>query len=71
MTDVSIEGKLEDLDEHLEPIDRISPNVISAFILARSSSGLLHIIFCIFVAELWPFIYTKNSFPLNILRTNR
>ena len=32
--------------------------------------GLSHIIFSIFVPELWPLIYSKISFPFNILRTN-
>ena len=49
---------------------RISPKFINAFILTRSSLGLLHIIFRKFVPELWPFIYAKISSPLNILRTN-
>ena len=51
-------------------MDRISPNFIYAFILTRSTLGLLHIIFCTFVPELWPLIYSKILFPLNILRTN-
>ena len=51
-------------------MDRISPNFIYAFILTRSTLGLLHIIFRTFVPELWPFIYSKIWFPLNILRTN-
>ena len=42
-----------------------------AFILTRSTLGLLHVIFRTFVPELWPLIYSKISFPLNILRTNR
>ena len=41
-----------------------------AFILTRSALGLLHIIFCTFVPELWPLIYAKILFPFNILRTN-
>ena len=41
-----------------------------AIILTRSTSGLLHYIFCLFVPELWPLIYSKISFRLNILRTN-
>ena len=51
-------------------IYRFSPNFIYAFILTRSSLGLLHVIFCTFIPELWPLIYTRTSFPLNILRTN-
>ena len=51
-------------------MDRISPNFIYAFILARSTLGLLHIIFLTFVPELLPLIYIKISFPSNILRTN-
>ena len=31
--------------------------------------GLLHIFFHTFVPELWPLIYTKISFPLNVSRT--
>ena len=46
-------------------MDRISPNFIYAYILTRSTLGLSHIIFRIFVADLWPLIL----FPLNILRT--
>ena len=53
-----------------EQIDRISPNFIYAFILTRSTMGLLHIIFCTFVPVLWPLIYAKISSPFNILRTN-
>ena len=51
-------------------IDHFSLNFIYAFILIRSSLGLLHVIFCIFVLEFWPLIYTKFLYPLNILRTN-
>ena len=51
-------------------IDRISPNFIYAFNFARSSLGLLHIISCTFIPELWPLICTGISFPLNILRNN-
>ena len=40
---------------------------IYAFILTWSSLGLLHVIFRIFVPELWPLIYAKILFPLNIL----
>ena len=53
-----------------ELIDRISPNFIYASILTRSSLGLLHVIFRLFVQELWPSIYAKISFPLKILRTD-
>ena len=51
-------------------MDRISPNFIYAFILTRSTLGLLHIIFHTFVPELWPLIYSKYLFQLNILITN-
>ena len=51
-------------------MDIISPSFIYAFILPRSMLGLLHIIFCTFVQELWPLIYSKNLFLINILRTN-
>ena len=53
-----------------EPIGRISPNFIYAFILTRSKLGSLHIIFCTFVPELWPLIYSQNWFLSNILRAN-
>ena len=53
-----------------EQMDRISPNFIYAFILTRSTLGLLHIIFRTFVLELWRLIYSKTLFLLNILRTN-
>ena len=53
-----------------EPIGSISPNFIYAFILAKFSLGLLQVIFHTFEPELWPLIYVKISFPLNILRTN-
>ena len=51
-------------------MDRISPNFIYAFILIRSKLGLLHIIFRTLVPEFKPLIYSKISFPLNILRAN-
>ena len=51
-------------------MDRNSPNFINAFILTRSTLGLFHIIFRTFVPELWPVIYSKNWFPINILRKN-
>ena len=40
--------------------DIFSPNFINALIWTRSGLGLLHIIFQIFVLELWPLIYAKN-----------
>ena len=45
-------------------------NFIYAFILTRSTLGLLHIIFGTFLPELWPMIYSKILFSFNILRTN-
>ena len=54
----------------LEQIDRLSLNFICAFILIRSSLGLLHISFRTFVPELWPLVYAKVLYPLIILRTN-
>ena len=51
-------------------MDRISPNFLYAFILTISSLGLLHIIFCTYVPELWPLISQKKLFLLNILGTN-
>ena len=52
-----------------EQIDIFLPNFIYGFILTRSSLGLLHVLFRTFVPELWSLIYTKISFPLNILKT--
>ena len=49
---------------------RISANFIYTFILARSSLGLLHVISCKFVPELWPLIYVEISFRLDILGTD-
>ena len=51
-------------------MDRFSPNFIYAFILTKSSLGLLHVIFRTFVPELWPLIYATILFPLNIMRTD-
>ena len=51
-------------------MDRSSSNFIYAFILTRSTFELLLIIFHTFGPELWPLIYSKILFPLNILRTN-
>ena len=51
-------------------MDRISPNFIYAFILTKSTLGLLHNIFCILVLELWPLIYSEILFPLKLLKTN-
>ena len=53
-----------------EQIDIRSPNFIYAFILTRSTFGLLHIIFRTFVPEKWPLINARVSFTLNTLRTN-
>ena len=50
--------------------ERVSPNFVNALILTRSRFGLLHIIFRTFLPELWPLIYAKILFLLNILRTN-
>ena len=36
--------------------------------LGKSRLGLLPILCCLFVTELWPLIYVKKSFSLNILR---
>ena len=48
-------------------MDRISPILTYAFILTRSTMGLLHIIFRTFVPVLWPLIYAKIWFRFNIL----
>ena len=42
----------------------------SALILTRSSFRLLHDIYDLFVTELWPKIYVRISFLLNIFRPN-
>ena len=55
----------------LEQMDKISPNFIYAFILRRFRLGLLPVIFCKFVIELWPLIGVRIYFPFNILRKNR
>ena len=44
--------------------------ILYAFILTRSTLGLLRIIFRSIVPELWPLIYPIISFQLNIVRTN-
>ena len=50
------------------------PYFVYVLILTRSRLGLLHIIFCTFVIELWPLTDVRISFrilfPFNILRTN-
>ena len=51
-------------------MDRMSPNFIYAFILTRSTLGLLHIIFRTFAPVKLPLIYAKISFPFNMLRAN-
>ena len=38
--------------------------------MTRSTLGFLHIIFHLFVSEVWPLIYAKILFLFNILRTN-
>ena len=53
-----------------EHVDWFSPNCMYAFILTRSSLGLMHVIIQTFVIELWPLIYAKILFLFNILRTN-
>ena len=52
-------------------MDKILPNFECALILTRSRLGLLPVIFCKFVTELWPSIDVRISFPLNIFRKNR
>ena len=51
-------------------MDRISTNFIYAFILTRSTLGLLAVVFCKFVRELWPLIDVSITLPLNILRNS-
>ena len=51
-------------------MDKISPNFECALIVTRSRLGLLPVIFCKFVTELWPLIDVIFLFLLNILRTN-
>ena len=48
-------------------MDRISPNFVFAFILTISRLGLLHVIFCLFVTELWPLIDVRILFLLNYI----
>ena len=55
--------------QYLENYFDIFSPFIYAFILTRSTLGLVHIIFRTFLPELWPLII-KISLPLNILRTN-
>ena len=43
--------------------------ILYEFILARSTLGLLPVMFCLFVTELCPLIDVRISFPLNIFRT--
>ena len=45
-------------------MDRISPNFVYAFILTISRLGLLPVIICLFVTELWPLIDVRIVFPL-------
>ena len=49
-----------------EEMDRISPNFVYAFILTISRLGLLYVIFCLFVSELWPLINVRILFLLNV-----
>ena len=51
-------------------MDRFRPNFIYLFILARSTLGLLAVIFCTLVPMLWPLIYAKILILFNILRAN-
>ena len=50
-------------------MNRISQNFVDAFILTISRLGLLPVMFCLFVTELWPLIDVRISFPHNIFRT--
>ena len=50
-----------------EQMDRISPNFLDAFILTISRLGLLPVIFCLFVTELWPLIDVRILFLGNSL----
>ena len=54
-----------------EQIDKMSPNFIYAFILTRSSLGLLHIILIHLCQSYGPWFTPKFHVPLNILKTNR
>ena len=49
-------------------MDIISLNFVYAFILTISRLGLLPVIFCLFVIELWPLIDVRVLFLLNIFR---
>ena len=63
--------------QYLENTSTYFHQILFAFILTRSSLGLLHIDFRTFVPALlvpgpalWPVIYARSLFQLNILRTN-
>ena len=56
--------------QRLENKSILSPNFIYAFIFTKSRLGLLPVIFDIFVTELWPLIYARILFLLNIFRSN-
>ena len=43
-----------------EQVDGIWSNVVFALAITRSRLGLLHIHFCIFTTELWPFVVKKK-----------
>ena len=45
-------------------MERILPNFVYALLITRSRLGLLSVIFRKFVAELWPLIGVRFSFPL-------
>ena len=60
--DLDFYAKIYVSAQYREQIDRISPNFIYAFILTRSSLGLLKVIFRTCVPDLWPLIYAKISF---------
>ena len=49
---------------------RILPNFVYSLKVTRSRFGLLAIIFCKFVTELWPLIDVRILFLLNIFRKN-
>ena len=47
---------------------RISPNFVYAFKLTISRFGLLSVIFCLFVTELWSLSDGRILFLLNVFR---
>ena len=64
LIDVSISFKFCFSSTSCEQIDKISPNFAYAFLSTRSRLGLLPVIFCTFVLDLWSLINSKICFLL-------